>query len=378
MHLGQFSSAFDPPGPVVTACLDVSRDNESGATQLDLRWRALRADLAEQGANEAALGVIEQRLLQPVHEPGGRGRLVAAADDAVLVDRVFPGRPRAEGALGALPHLMPLLTVEAAAVPYILVETDRIGADITVSTGSGAWSESVDGTDHHIRKVNVGGWAHRRYHEGVEDRWDKNAGQVAARIDRLAVETGAELVALAGDVRATQLVRDNVSERTSHLVHVLAGGGRSEGASDERLDAALSSLTERLAAERAASAAAAYLEQRESGGRAATGLVATIEALRRAQVDTLLVPPGWDEHEPAWFGPEPSLLGLKLDELTALGVAAPQQAPVVDVVLRAAAGTDARLVVVPEDLLALEGEPAAVLRFADPSTPPAADKEARS
>jgi hypothetical protein len=131
-----------------------------------------------------------------------------------------------------------------------------------------------------------------------------------------------------------------------------------------------------VAARRAASVVEVFLEQRDRGGRATAGLVATIDALRRAQVETLLVPPGWDEHEPAWFGPDPSLLGLKLDELTALGVQNPEQAPVVDVVLRAAAGTDARLVVVPEHLLPLEGEPAVLLRFTDPSTP--SPEEARS
>ena len=376
MHLGPFGDAFTRPGPVLTACLDISRDNESGATEHGLRWRALRADLVEQGATEPALALVEERLTQPVHEPGGWGRLVSATGEAVLVDRVFPGRPRAEGAWGALPHLMPLLTVESAAVPYILVQTDRVGADITVSARSGSWSESIDGVEHQISKVNVGGWSHRRYHHGVENLWEKNAGDVAARIDRLVIETGAEVIGLAGDVRATQLVRDNIAERTRDLVHVLEGGGRSDGASDERLRAEMTSLTENVAARRAASVVEVFLEQRDRGGRATAGLVATIDALRRAQVETLLVPPGWDEHEPAWFGPDPTLLGLKLDELTALGVQNPEQAPVVDVVLRAAAGTDARLVVVPEHLLPLEGEPAVLLRFTDPSTP--SPEEARS
>ncbi len=183
------------------------------------------------------------------------------------------------------------------------------------------------------------------------------------------LETGAEVVAVAGDVRATQLVRDNVAERTRDLISVLEGGGRSAGASDERLTEQLTSLTESRAAARAGAAAESFREQRERGGRAAEGLVAVVEALRRAQVDTLLVPPNWDDPEPAWFGPDPALLGLKTDDLTALGVPDPEQAPVVDVVLRAAAGTDARVVVVPDDLLPLGGEPAATLRFTDDSTP---------
>lgn len=380
MRLETFATALAAPGPVLTACLDVSRDNENAAAELDLRWRALREELIERGAPAEVLDVVQERILRPVGEGGAWGRAVAASADDVLVDRLFPGRPRASGSWAALPHLMPLLTVEAAAVPYILVETDRVGADITVSARSGKWSESIEGEDHHIRKVSVGGWAHRRYHETVENNWENNATSVARRIDRLVLDSGAELVAVAGDVRAAQLVRDNVSERTRELLHLVEGGGRGAGAGDERAMDEVAALRERTALRRVQDVADSFQEEQGRGGRAAAGLAATVDALRRAQVDTLLVPPYWDDNEPAWFGPDAALLGLKMDDLTALGVQSPQQAPVVDVVLRAAAGTDASLVVVPEHVLPLEGEPAALLRFADPATPgtPDQDEESRS
>lgn len=377
MHLATFAPAFSTPGPVATACLDVSRDSENGAVELELRWRALRGELAEQGAPDAALALVEERVMTEVGDSGGWGRAVAATAEDVLVDRLFPGRPRATGAWGPLPHLMPLLTAESAAVPYILVVADRVGADITVAAQGETSTESVEGEDFHIRKVKGGGWAQKRYFHGIENTWEANASDVAARIDRLVLESGAELVALAGDVRATQLVRDNVAERTRDLVHVLEGGGRADGAADDRLMDELTALRERRAFERVQGVVDVFVEQRERRGRAARGLAATVEALRRAQVDTLLVPPDWDDHEAAWFGPDPALLGLKMDDLTALGVENPQQGPVVDVIIRAAAGTDAQLVVVPDHLLPLDGEPAALLRFADESTAHT-DKEAQA
>lgn len=156
MHLRAFGGAFAAQGPMVTACLDVTRDNENAAAELDLRWRALREELADQGAPPGALDVVEERLLREIGEAGEWGRAVAATATEVLVDRVFPGRPRPHGVWSRLPHLMPLFDAESAAVAYILVEVDRVGADITVSARAGTWSQSVEGEDHHIRKVAVG------------------------------------------------------------------------------------------------------------------------------------------------------------------------------------------------------------------------------
>jgi hypothetical protein len=113
------------------------------------------------------------------------------------------------------------------------------------------------------------------------------------------------------------------------LVHLLDGGGRGEG--------------------------------RE--GAAVFGLDATVDALRRAQADTLLLPPDWSEERLGWYGPDPLLLGLDRNELDALGVQDPGQAPICDLVVRAATGSDANATVLPPHILDLHGQPAAILRF---------------
>lgn len=371
MRLNAYESTFSMTGPVATACLDVSRDDESGARELELRWQALRDDLAQSGASDDALTRLEEAVLAPTGLPGGWGRVVAATGDRVLVDRVVPGRPRAHGWWGPMPHLMPVLEAESAAVTYLLARVDRTGADITVSARGEpviSATETVDGDDHHVRKVHAGGWSDLRYQHTVENVWESNAGEVADRIDRLAIEAAVDLVVVAGDVRATQLLQEAVSERTRERLHVLESGARNAGAADEPVTEQLTALREHVAAQRARGHVDAYLEQKGRGERAASGLAATVEALRRGQVEVLLVPQGWDDHEPAYVGDDPTLLALKSDELVSLGVREPVQAPVSDAVVRAAVGTDAQLVVVPDALLDMGGEPAAVLRFSDEST----------
>ncbi|HEV3496061.1 MAG TPA: hypothetical protein VHA34_06920, partial [Actinomycetes bacterium] len=69
--------------------------------------------------------------------------------------------------------------------------------------------------------------------------------------------------------------------------------------------------------------------------RAADGPAATLRALAKAQVGTLLLQPGTVTGD-AWFGPSPGLNALDPRALQAMGVGAPVRAPLVDVALRAA------------------------------------------
>lgn len=368
MKLSAYQEHYSVEGPIATVYLDVSRDNENGETELDLRWRALKDELTEAGAADEAVSLLEPVIMAPTGLPGAWGRVVAATKERVLLDRVIPGRIGAHASWDAFPHLVPLVAAEAWAVPHIFVEIDRVGADITVSAAAGEWSETIEGDDQHIRKVNVGGWAHLRYLHRAENLWDANAKSVAERLDRLVSQLRPEVIVVAGDIRAMQLLRDNMHETTRPLLRQLDTGGRNAGENESLEQEALQGVLEETARERARGYVERFLEEHGRGERATAGLTATVEALRRAQVDTLLVPPDWDDHRPAWFGPEPMVLALEPAELSALGVDDPREAPLADVVLNAAIGTDAEVVVIPEDLLALDGQPAALLRFSDAST----------
>ena len=91
------------------------------------------------------------------------------------------------------------------------------------------------------------------------------------------------------------------------------------------------------------------------GGRAVQGPAATIHALSRAQVQTLLLAPhepGTDLEEPttAWFGPQPTDIS---EHRTGVLVpdGRPQHGPLDEVMARAAVLTDADIRILPPGLL---------------------------
>ncbi len=72
---------------------------------------------------------------------------------------MLPGSPERESATWAeLPDLLPLVRQEDVVVPYVLVEIDRTGADLTVRGPTGAVldEEQVDGDAENISKVPAG------------------------------------------------------------------------------------------------------------------------------------------------------------------------------------------------------------------------------
>jgi len=90
-----------------------------------------------------------------------------------------------------------------------------------------------------------------------------------------------------------------------------------------------------------------FQEERGQRDRAADGPKATVEALGRAQVGTLLLYDDPSDERTAWFGPDATHIALDASTLKDLGVE-PQQARLTDVLIRAAIGTGASVRIVPD------------------------------
>ena len=56
MDLSFLTPLYETPGPVASVYLDTTRAEESGAQEIELRWRAARAELAEAEIRAAAGG----------------------------------------------------------------------------------------------------------------------------------------------------------------------------------------------------------------------------------------------------------------------------------------------------------------------------------
>jgi phenylpyruvate tautomerase PptA (4-oxalocrotonate tautomerase family) len=144
-------------------------------------------------------------------------------------------------------------------------------------------------------------------------------------------------------------------------------GGRAEGADRSVID----QRVEELVAENDAAEQTEVIEQIASAsahGLAVTGTALVVEALRKAQVETLVLAEEPDD-EQLYVGATPLELGVSSEDMAALGVTDAAQVPAERALLRAAVGSNAGVVVVPRPAMPGDIPVAAILRYTDESTP---------
>ena len=373
MDVSFLEPVFAAAGPFATVCADVTHASENADAELELRVRGIADRLTEQGAPDAVVAGVRSALLEA--NGGGesgtlRGRaLVVAADGSVVLDQALVDAPLREVAeWSPQPDLVPVLRQLPGRVPHIVVLTDRVGADITFMGGPGQAHEeqTVEGDSYQVRKFPGGGWAHHRYQHNTENKWVHNADEVAKQISSMVRRLSPRFVLVAGDVRARQILTDRAGDAWSDLVVSMDEGGRAAGADRAPVDARMKELI----AEHEARECAEVLEQVEAAGAhglSVTGLQPVVEALRKGQVETLVLAdePGEDT---LLVGNSPLELGVDQHDMDALGIhgaVVPADRALVAAAVAGAAG----VVVVPRSALAGNGPVAAVLRYTDASTP---------
>ena len=376
MDVSFLAPVFTASGPYATVCADVTHTTENADTELELRVRAMAERLEGQGAPEGVVEAVRSRLLE-ANEGGEiatlRGRaLVVAADGSVVLDQPLVDAPRQEVAeYSPAPDLMPILRQLPGRVPHIVVITDRVGADISVATlvGRPEIEDEVEGDSFQIRKFQGGGWAHHRYQHNAENKWIHNADNVAERIASLVRRLHPRFVLLAGDMRARQILTDRASDLWSDLIVSMDEGGRAAGADREPVD----QRTAELVAEHEAHEEADAVEKIQSAaahGLAVTGTASVVEALRKSQVETLVLADQPDD-EKLLVGPSPLLLGTEQGDMDALGVQEVHSVPADRALIAATVASDAGVVVVPRSAMPGDIPVAAILRYTDDSTPSA-------
>jgi hypothetical protein len=375
MDVSFLEPVFAATGPFATVCADVTHTTENADTELDLRVRAVAERLTEQGAPEVVVEAVRGRLLEG-NEGGAAGTLkgraiVVASDGSVVFDQALLDAPRQEIAeWSAHADLLPVLRQMPGRVPHIVVLVDRTGGDITYMGGPGQLDEdteeqTVEGDTFHIRKVKVGGWAHDHWQNSAENQWEANAAQVAERIASYARRLSPRFVLIAGDVRARNILAGLASDLWKDLVVTMDEGGRAAGADREPVDRRMGALV----AEHEARECAEVLEQVQAAaahGLSVTGIGPVVEALRKSQVETLVLAdePGDDT---LLVGNSPSELGVNQHDRDALGVHG-QIVPADRALLAAAVASSAGVVVVPRSAMPDDVPVAAVLRYTDAST----------
>jgi hypothetical protein len=336
MMLTDLVFLYRAAAPFVSVYLDTTGTVADAPPPVRRRWKSLRRELTAAGAPEAALAAIDP--LVDNADPTGDTLTVIANRDGVLLTANLPDAPIQDlGRCSVLPAVVPLLAWRQRQLPYVVVATDRLGAELLAVVPAGPdQAVRVQGEELHVTRSAPGGWSQRRFQQRAENRWQQNAGAVADALTKLVDDVRPRLVVVTGDVRATQLLRDQVPSRVGELLQVVDGEYGS-------LDAALAKaapLLDLLEARDTTRALTAFGRALGQAERAANGPAATLQALANAQVSTLLVQPGAAIGD-AWFGPSPAQIALDPQPLQAMGVGAPTRAPLVDVTLRAAAASGA-------------------------------------
>jgi Bacterial archaeo-eukaryotic release factor family 2 len=370
MDLSYLRPLFDRPGPWASVYLDATRAGENADHEVDLRWRALREQLESEGADQATLDAVATAIQEHPYQPGRYGLAVFAAEgEAVLVETLSAPPPSDHATFDVLPHAMPLVAARGEEVPYVKVLSDRTGADVTgLDVGGVARHREVKGSESFpIRKVNAGGWSHRRYQQGAEETWKRNAGDVAAAVTELAKTVGAEVIVVGGDMRTNPLVAERLPLRWRERVVVTDAGTRHEDGEAHFDDVTLQAIAE-VADRHAREAIDRYNAQR-GDGTTGGGLADVVMRLQRGQADTVLLIDDPSSTDTLWISPDdPMLVAVDQFELRDSGINNPTEVRADEALLRAIVGTSAELVLVEPGEVELEHGIGAILRYADGDT----------
>lgn len=352
-------------GPFATVVLDTDRTVEDAQQAIALRWRGLREDLVAAGADDATLAALDDVVGMPSELAGERGQIAIAAAGSVVLDERAQTHPVTSVARWErLPYVLPLLTAMPDQTTCLVVRIDSVGADIELRGPARLDEEEVAGVDHPVNKVRHGGLSNRRIQQRAENTVQHNAKLVAERVDELARKTGVDLVVVAGESKVRKEFADELSGGTRDLVAELDTSGRPIDGQD--VSAQVAGVVRQHSEDTVAEALGRYREEVGRGALGVAGLDATVERLRRAQVDTVLVEP----HGPAasdmqlWAGTDPLAVARQPEVLEAWGAQAKYLVPASAALIRAATSSDAGLVLAEAGAAGHQDGVGALLRYA--------------
>lgn len=344
--LSDFTTLLAEDGPWTFAYTD----GEGPETQTDgqARLSALRDRLVEEGAPDADVDAVMGALDEPSGLAAPSARYVVARGGEVVFDAAYPGERRGAALAGhdSVPPVLPVLRHAGDELHCLVVEASRGGATLRWARvgGRAARIGDVEGSADYLTKVQTGGLSHARFQRSAEEAWKLNQREVAGEVDRLVRERRPAFVVVAGDVRARQLLWDDLEEGTRELVVEVDAHTRAAGSDDDAVDEAIEEEAE-LRREREA-AEAKDLASAGRGRRGARGVDAVVDALQQAQVATLVL-------DARMWESDAVLDALAAEPWVAdgdpLGVGTHGPVSVPEALARAALLTDARVLVEEDD-----------------------------
>jgi hypothetical protein len=375
-RLTQYAELYRQPGPWCMAYVDASTGTVDSLEAADARPGNIRAALAAQGAGEDDLDAIEAAVQPARGEPSPTSRFVLVRQGTVQINELLPGPLVVPERISVdpVPDLLPLLKHRPEDFPYVVAEVSRDEGEIRLyRAGRRGPTESleVQGSREYLNKVQGGGWAHLRWQHRTEETWRRNADQVAGEIDRTIRDSGARLLVLAGDIRARVLVQDQLAEASRAVLTVVDSHVHAAGADRDGFNAQIEEkVAEQWAADQAQVLDRLAVQEGQANPESATGVGAVVHALQQAQVDVLILDDqALADRRVLALGAEP---WIATAEEESLGAEILGKVPAPAGLLRAAALTDAQILLLPGPALPEGVDIAALLRW---PTGPAAPSE---
>ena len=372
--LKEHADRYRLPGPWCTAYVDAGTGTVDTLEADDVRPGNVRAALEAQGASAADLDAVEQALQPEAGIPSPVSRFVLVHQGNVEINEVLPGERVLPERISVdpLPDLLPLVKHRPEEFPYVVAEVSRDNGEIRLhyaGAGAPASTEEIQGDTQHIKKFQGGGWAHLRFQHHTEDVWRRNADQVAGEIDRVVGSSGARLVVLAGDIHARRLVQEQLSKATQALVSVIDSHTHTAGADESLLEDQVNQrVAEQWATEQQDIMDRLAMQEGQANPQSATGIGAVVHALQQAQVEVLILDDGaLSERTLLALDAEP---WIATAEEESLGAKVLGKVPAPAALLRAAALTDARVLLVSGGVLQEGSDVAALLRWSTGPTVP--------
>jgi len=305
---------------------------DDARARFELEWRNARRQLSD-AWDDAELEELDELVGGLRHGDSASLAIVQAHHGSTLIEELDEPVAATTVHEGPLPRWLTVIEARQRVIAHVVVEADRAGADLTAFDGGNVLAtESVDGATVHIHRGHPGGWSQQR----AENTWEDNARQVADAVATLARKVDAQLIAVAGDIRAQMFILESLPADIAEIT-VRIDAGSPAGIADEVVRLLSTRVAERV------TAAAELVRAGLTNDIAAVDTNTIVDALRHGRVDTLLV------HDDATSGQaaDPNWLdGARL----------------VDRAIVAALATDAEILVVPR-LAMMHGPLAATLRW---------------
>jgi len=322
-----------------TIAIPVPTQFSDSAYRFEVEWKNARKQLSDRWSDDE-LKLVEGLVAGLPYSGGAVLMLVLGQHGVTLTEFHDEVVPQVVVHEGSVPCLAAILEARQREIPYLVVETDRAGADITAFQGEEVLlTEQVQGETLHIHRGPFGGWAQHKYKRRAESVWERNGDDVAEVVAALAREVGAQLIVVAGDVRAQGFVLAALPSDLASIA-VKIDEGSPDGIADH---------VRRLRSNVVAEDFTELAERLRTGladGLASVDAHEILEAATEGRIDTLLV------HDDD--------LDVPTTARTIAGI--PTGTRVIDAAIIAALRTDAEIFVVP-NFAAMSGPVAAIFRW---------------